>query len=178
MGFRETTQLDSMADAARDWQEARLADAGRAGQTLTSEDYADMADEARDWWYGLCDEARACFEAISPGMSIAVQRGQTDQLFSIHVNKLFYKLSCELNGFLDQFFDQFEAELKERFGIDVKQLDLKAAVDGRCELTSREVAMMRIRRICQGTNMRELAKMYDVSVSTVWNILHDRYWKQ
>ena len=57
MGFRETTRLDAMADAARDWQEA---DAGFTAEELAAED---IGDAALDWWSRLTDEERAGAES-------------------------------------------------------------------------------------------------------------------
>ena len=124
-------------------------------QMPTDEDYE---HELQDLWAGLTDEERAWCEALSPGIS--AQQG----LGALH-------------KFFGDFFRAFDVYTKERFGVDLKQLCLKVA-DRRCELRPQDVAAIRIRRIYEGTAMRKLARMYDVSVSTVWNILHDRYWKR
>ena len=58
--YRDTEALAGEAtDAAKDWVEARLVDAGRVGQTLTDEDYDDLTDEAMDWWARLSEAERA-----------------------------------------------------------------------------------------------------------------------
>jgi len=49
-------------------------------------------------------------------------------------------------------------------------------VDKRCKLTAKQVNEMRQAHTDKVT-MRRLAKRYGVTVSTVWKIVHEHYWK-
>ncbi len=49
-------------------------------------------------------------------------------------------------------------------------------VDKRCKLMARQVNEMR-QAYADKASMRRLAKRYGVTVSTVWKIVHEHYWK-
>ncbi len=163
MGFRETRRLQEMADAARDWQEARLADAGFTAEELRAEG---MADEARDWWAGLTDAERA--EAES---------------------EYFANCSDEVNSCWS-YLDIFRAKAEGRvFGNRYDPLDewrnlgkiqrftSARRVDRRCKLTPQQVQWLR-EHYDGFMTMRNLAFFCGLSVSTVCKILRGEYWKE
>src|ERR1700687_5195934 len=49
-------------------------------------------------------------------------------------------------------------------------------VDKRCKLTARQVNEMR-QAHTDKVSMHQLARRYGVTVSTVWKIVHEHYWK-
>lgn len=182
MGFRETTRLDAMADAARDWQVARLIDAGRTGQTLTDEDYDDMVDAASDWWAGLTDAERAeaeseyfenCSDEVNSCWSyLDIFRAMAEGHL---VGKRAYDPLAEWRalGTIPRYISGVKRIIAKHH--QGKTIDT-AVADNRCKLTPQQVKWLR-EHYDGFMTMRMLADFCGLSVSTVSNILNGKYWK-
>ncbi|HEV2195265.1 MAG TPA: helix-turn-helix domain-containing protein [Candidatus Acidoferrum sp.] len=106
-------------------------------------------DEARDWWYGLTDEER---EDI-----------QSEYYERIYDTSLF-KPSFD-------YHDVFNIRPADLFGKAVTGEDL------RCKLSRRQVEVIRLNYPIEGVSLRQLARSFGVSPSTMWKVLHGHSWK-
>lgn len=156
MGFRETTRLGAMADEARDWDERFVDELFADGETDAAREWwysarlADgMADEARDWWYGLTDEERE-----------EIESEYFEQIYDTTMFKPRF-----------DYHDVFNARPADLFG------KASTGEDLRCKLSRRQVELIRLNYPIEGVSLRQLARSFGVSPSTMWKVLHGQSWK-
>ena len=150
MGFRETTRLDTIADAARDWVEVMLAESDEARNwPYWREAMLAEPDEARDWWYGLTHEEREDIES---------------EYFEQIYDTTMFKPRFD-------YHDVFNVRPADLFGKAVTGEDL------RCKLSRRQVELIRLTYPTKGVSLRQLARGFGVSPSTMWKVLHGHSWK-
>lgn len=119
-----------------DWQNVRLGDG--------------MADEARDWWYGLTSLER-------------------EEIQSEYFERI-YDVSTTPKSCFD-YHDVFNTRPADLFGKAVTGEDLS------CKLSRRQVELIRLAYPTEGVSLRLLARSFGVSPSTMWKVLHGQSWK-
>ena len=175
MGSREMTRL---TDAARDWHETRLADAG-----FTVADSEDMADEARDWWAGLTDAERAeieseyfenCSDEVNSCWSyLDIFRAKTEGRL---VGERAYGPLAEWRalGTIPRWISGARRMIAKH--AQGKTFD-DVVADNRCKITRKQAEWLR-QHYGGPVTMRVLANFCGLSVSTVHKILRGHYWKE
>lgn len=147
-----------MADADRGWRDAQRA----------CEDYdGSAADEARDWWYGLTSEER---DEIRSEYFEQIYDFRTYQADVAGVPTTGTVSSGLIKSLFD-YRDVFYARPADLFGKAITGEDL------RCKLSRRQVELIRLTYPTEGVSLRQLARGFGVSPSTMWKVLHGHSWK-